>query len=122
MLFNSYVFLFLFLPATFLIFFLLGKFGFYRVAIASLVLGSLFFYAWWDPRYLWLIASSMLFNYGVGIRLSSLAEKNKASKPVLIFGIAANLALLGYYKYTNFFVENLNTISGSTFHLQTIVL
>jgi len=120
-LFNSYVFLFLFLPITLFFFFQLGKRGFYRAAIGSVVLASFFFYGWWDPRYLWLIGGSMLFNYAAGVRLS-LGTKSFKAKTVLSLSVAANLALLGYYKYANFFVENLNTLSGTSFHLQKIIL
>ncbi len=121
MLFNSYVFIFLFLPMSLLVFFQLGKRGYYRAAIGSVVLFSFFFYGWWDPRYLWLIAGSMIFNYAAGVRLS-LGAKSFKAKTVLTLSVAVNLALLGYYKYANFFVENLNTLSGTSFHLQQIIL
>jgi D-alanyl-lipoteichoic acid acyltransferase DltB (MBOAT superfamily) len=70
MLFNSYVFLFAFLPITWALFFLIGGRGHHRAAIAWLVGASLFFYGWWNPAYLGLILFSMIINYGVGARLS----------------------------------------------------
>jgi alginate O-acetyltransferase complex protein AlgI len=116
-LFNSYAFIFLFLPITLLGFHLIGGRGHHRIAIAWLVAASLFFYGWWNPAYLGLILGSMLFNYAVGVSLSG-----NPNRGVLGLGIAANLGLLGYYKYANFFVDNLNAFVGSSFHLETILL
>jgi alginate O-acetyltransferase complex protein AlgI len=116
-LFNSYAFIFLFLPITLLGFHLIGGRGHHRIAIAWLVAASLFFYGWWNPAYLGLILGSMLFNYAVGVSLSG-----NPNRGVLALGIAANLGLLGYYKYANFFIDNLNAFVGSGFHLETIIL
>jgi len=117
MLFNSYVFIFAFLPLTLAGFHLIGRHGHRKASIAWLVAASLFFYGWWNPAYLGLILASMLFNYGIGVSLGKHPKRG-----VLVFGVAANLALLGYYKYANFFVENINTISGSHFTLEKIIL
>ena len=65
MLFNSVEFLFLFLPVLLIVFFQLAKHS-YRFAAAWLTLGSLFFYAWWNPAYVALLLASILFNYLVG--------------------------------------------------------
>lgn len=123
MLFNSYIFIFVFLPITLLGFHLIGSQGRHRVAMAWLVAASLFFYGWWNPAYLGLIMGSMLFNYAVGVALSSRAGKMPPpNKAILLAGIAANIALLAYYKYTNFFVDNLNSFAGTNFILETIIL
>ncbi|WP_069472773.1 MBOAT family O-acyltransferase [Candidatus Marithrix sp. Canyon 246] len=130
MLFNSYEFIFLFLPITLLVFFSIGGRGHHRIAIAWLVGASLFFYGWWNPAYLGLILASILFNYATGVALLSqpstslrFASLRFASRGIiLLFGICVNLFLLGYFKYANFFVDNLNSLSGSTFHLETIIL
>ena len=121
MLFNSYQFIFLFLPITLLGFHLLGKEGYNRTAIAWLVGASLFFYGWWNPAYLALILFSIVFNYGVGVSLGH-APNSPQKKPVLFFGVASNLGLLGYYKYANFFVENINAITGAEIVLDQIIL
>jgi alginate O-acetyltransferase complex protein AlgI len=121
MLFNSYEFILAFLPITLLVYFWLGRHGTGRMAIAWLVAASLFFYGWWNAAYLLLIVFSMLFNYGVGLGLSSHSTKI-ARKPMLVFGIAMNLGLLGYYKYANFFVANLNAVADTNIHLETIIL
>jgi len=119
-LFNSYIFIFLFLPITLAGFYLIGGRGHHRVAISWLVACSLFFYGWWNPAYLGLILASILFNYAMGMVVSSQATDHR--KLMLTLGVAANLGLLGYYKYANFFVDNFNLAAGSSFHLETIIL
>jgi D-alanyl-lipoteichoic acid acyltransferase DltB (MBOAT superfamily) len=118
-LFNSYIFIFLFLPVTLIGFFMMGKRQHYRAAIAWLVLCSLFFYGWWNPAYLGLISVSIVFNYWMGRVLSGEGTRRKI---VLVAGVAVNLGLLGYFKYANFFVDTLNLAAGTDFHLATIVL
>ena len=109
MLFNSYEFIFLFLPFTFFIYFYLNKKRLTEVAKGFLVLSSLFFYSWWNVVYLPLILGSMVFNYCFGVELNK--ENSKISKKfILILGIVANLMLLGYFKYSDFFISNLNFI------------
>ncbi len=120
MLFNSYIFLFVFLPVTLVGFYLIGGRGHHRVAISWLVAASLFFYGWWNPAYLGLILASMLFNYAMGVALGG-RDPGKA-RGLLWFGVAANLGLIGYFKYANFFVDNINWSLGSSFHLETVIL
>lgn len=122
MLFNSFEYIFFFLPIVALIFFLIGGKGHHRIAIAWLVAASIFFYSWWNPAYTSLILVSMLFNYATGVYLSSEKLSRTLKNIVLLFGIGANLALLGYYKYSNFFVDNINQSFGTSYHLETIIL
>lgn len=129
MLFNSYEFIFFFLPITFYIYFLLNKKGLYSYSRIFLVFSSLFFYSWWNVIYLPLILSSIFFNYIIGTTLSKSHEKNKTGlnknftkKSILIFGVFCNLLLLAYFKYTDFFLENFNGIFGSNIPLQHIIL
>lgn len=103
MLFNSYEFLLLFLPITFFVYFYLNSKKQIVISKIFLVLASLFFYSWWNPIYLPLILASMIFNFFVGQKLSK-----KSTKNMLIFGIVGNVGLLGYFKYTDFFIENFN--------------
>jgi alginate O-acetyltransferase complex protein AlgI len=117
MLFNSPLFLFLFLPIALLGFHLVGKQGNPRNSIAWLVGASLFFYGWWNPAYLGLILFSILFNYGIGMQLYS-----QQSWSLLIFGIAGNLSLISYYKYANFFIESFNSILGTEVVVHGIIL
>lgn len=121
MLFNSYEFIFAFLPITLLLYFGLGRFGWYRAALAALVGASLFFYAWWNPAYLGLIVASMLFNYGVGAVLGG-NQAHRLRRLLLIIGISANLALLGWFKYVNFLVDNVNAVTGAGLELAPIAL
>ena len=117
MLFNSHEFIFIFLPITYLIYFYLNK---KRLTVASkgfLVASSLFFYSWWNIIYLPLILSSIAFNYTVASVLGK-----KPNKIVLSFGVIANLALLGYFKYTNFFIENINAVFDSPLPLINLAL
>ncbi len=119
MLFNSYLFLFAFLPLTLIGFYGLGKSSNKQAAIVWLVLASLFFYGWWSPAYLILILASMLFNYAVGI---CLARSVIYRKMTCTLGVIANLSLLAYYKYANFFVDNLNALTGSDIVLTKVIL
>lgn len=123
MLFNSYEFIFAFLPLVFVIYFYLMHKRLVVGAKAFLVFASLFFYSWWNILYLPIILSSVLFNYVIGNILST-KEFNKSfsKKSVLIFGILVNLSLLGYFKYADFFIDNFNIISGSSINLLHLAL
>ncbi|MEC4748358.1 MBOAT family protein [Methylomicrobium sp. Wu6] len=123
MLFNSYIFLFLFLPIAAIGFFQLGK---YSRTLAGLWLFavSVFFYGWWNPAYVGLLLGSIVFNYGVGVALARehVGARVERAKWILWIGVAANLCLLGYYKYANFFIENINLAMGINWQPETIVL
>jgi D-alanyl-lipoteichoic acid acyltransferase DltB (MBOAT superfamily) len=87
------------------------------------VLASLFFYSWWNIAYLPIILVSMLLNYVVGISLSKDNEHTKVSKKSLLaFGIVANIALLGYFKYADFLIENVNLATNSHIPLLHLAL
>jgi len=125
LLFNSYIFIFFFLPVTFFIYFYLNKKRLTEASKAFLVFASLFFYAWWNISYLPLILISMLFNYTLGRELSGhhkRSHKEVSRKVLLGVGIAANLALLGYFKYADFFLENINMLFKSNFPLLHLAL
>ena len=117
MLFNSYIFIFAFLPATFALYFYLNSRGNHTGAKAFLILASLFFYGWWNPIYLPLILSSIVFNYFVGQQLNK-----SPNKPILTLGIIANLSLLGYFKYSDFFIQNINTLTQTQIPLLHLAL
>lgn len=120
MLFNSYEFIFLFLPLTLLIYYFVGERGGHKIAMVWLVSVSLFFYGWWNPAYLGLILGSMLFNYAFVLFLNNSEKVQK--KFYLLVGIAINIGLLSYFKYANFFVDNLNYVFSSNIHLESIIL
>ena len=116
MLFNSIEFIFFFLPITFVIYFVLNKKN-HRHAQVFLVSASLFFYSWWHVIYLPLIVGSMAFNFWVSQRF-----RQGAKKSLLVWGVTANLGLLGYFKYSDFFIENLNWALGSQIDLLNLAL
>jgi len=121
LLFNSYEFIFAFLPITFFVYFYLLHKRLVTGAKGFLVFASLFFYSWWNVIYLPLILCSMLFNYVIGTSLGKDSEHKKVSKrQLLTIGIIGNVSLLGYFKYADFFIDNFNLFSGSNvelFHL-----
>ncbi len=122
MLFNSPEFIFLFLPITLVIFFSFGKYGYHKLAIASLVIASLFFYAWWNPKYLLLLLVSIGFNFFIGHILNQNLRSLATKKALLTLGVTINLIFIGYFKYANFFVSSVTDILGINFNLQNIIL
>ena len=125
MLFNSYEFIFLFLPVSLAVYFLLNKKRLTVGANAWLLFSSLFFYSWWNVSYLPLILGSILFNYTIGGLLMDSDELKKrvvSKKSILVFGLAANILFLGYFKYMDFFINNINGLSSAQLPLLHIVL
>ncbi len=123
MLFNSYSFIFLFLPIVWLVYFRLARIG-HKFAAAWLAAASLFFYGWWNPAYIGLLLGSVMFNYAFGVWIAKAGVRHDVSggKRLLITAITANLLLLGYYKYANFFLGNINAVAGSHLSLGNIIL
>jgi alginate O-acetyltransferase complex protein AlgI len=117
MLFNSPLFIFLFLPVSVFVYSRLALLDDRRPGFAWLVLVSLTFYSWWNPEYLLLIIGSVCFNYSLGAALAKHPQKR-----TLVFGVTANLLLLGYYKYAHFFVANLNAVLGTGYNFSEIIL
>lgn len=112
MLFNSYPFILLFLPVTLAVFLLLRSRGKIAWTFNWLVLASLFFYGWGKWSNLYLIGGSLVFNYLVGTQLGRMEAGQRKTRWFMGLGIAANLAFLGYYKYADFFVGNVNAVFG----------
>ena len=123
MLFNSYIFIFLFLPLCLGGFYLFTHRGKSVPARLWLTGFSLWFYGYFNPSYLLIMICSILFNYVVfkGMELAG-RKSPKCCRPVMIFGVAANLAVLFYFKYYDFFVENVNAVFGTSFVLKGILL
>ena len=117
MLFNSYEFILLYLPITLILYYQLAKRISNSAAKSFLIFASLCFYSYWDINNLPILLASILVNYLFG----NLLSKNR-SKAILIAGIAFNLLFLGYFKYTDFVLQNLNALAGTSFELQSIVL
>ena len=146
MLFNSYGFIFLFLPVVLLGFFRLARIH-HAYSAAWLAASSLFFYGYWNPAYVGLLLISIVCNYafgmwigkagygmrdtgygmrdaGYGIRDTGYKSgaRRVSKKQMLTLAIAANLLLLGYYKYANFFLSSIDTVTGSTWQIGDIML
>src|SRR3977135_4466895 len=117
MLFSSYAFLFQFLPATVLAFAAARRHS-PRSGIMVLAGASLFFYGAWRPVYLLLFVASIAVNFGLGLRM----EDRLGRRSTGTFGVALNLALLCYFKYTNFIFDGLNTLTGAPLPFVNIVL
>ena len=122
MLFNSYVFIFLFLPPTLLGFYLIGRSGSQTALCVWLITASLIFYSWWNPPYVALLIASVLFNFALGALITKTADQPARSKAILTFGIFCNVALLGYYKYAGFLVNIFNEITLKHLDLGRIFL
>ena len=106
MLFHSLIYLLLFLPSIFIIYFLLRKFSNNDGKIL-LIFSGLIFYGWWNIKFTPLIIFSVLFNYFLSKKIAITEEKNK-KKIILLSGIFCNVIYLGIFKYTDFVIENLN--------------
>ena len=120
MLFTSFEFVFLFVPAT-LVGFMLLRGANYAASVLWLVTASLFFYAFWNAAYLWLLVPSIVVNFFLGRWLNG-HPAGLQKKLLLAAGIAANLGVLLYFKYAGFLVANLDLLLGSTYSLGAIVL
>lgn len=122
MLFNSYIFIFLFLPITLVIFFLISRFRLTKLALLWLTITSLFFYAYWNPPYLILMLLSIVFNHRIGRLIEEAPLQSKQAQFLLWTGIVINIALIGYYKYTNFFLASVNSLIDSNFFVPNLIL
>lgn len=121
MLFNSYEYIFVFLPAALLVYFLLNSQRWYTAAKIWLITASLFFYGWWNIAYLPLIAASIITNYLIGKGFGS----NRwpfSRRSLLIGGLIFNIGLLGYFKYADFFIANLNLVFSGGIPLPHLLL
>lgn len=119
MLFNSSVFIFVLLPIALIGWYVINHFKFYKSANAFLAAVSLWFYGYFNPVYLILILGSILVNYSISFLMDKFP---KNTKKLLIAGLVFNIGLLGYFKYYDFFIENINFIFRSDFNLKHILL
>ncbi|RAS52424.1 D-alanyl-lipoteichoic acid acyltransferase DltB (MBOAT superfamily) [Vibrio diazotrophicus] len=125
MLFNTPQFIFAFLPIVFIVYFILNNINYAVVAKAWLVISSLFFYSYWNENYLVLFLFSLLANYSFGSLLNNnrnSRHNKKYRKSILFAGVLFNITLLGYYKYFNFIIENINELSFFNIYEESIIL
>jgi len=119
MLFSTYEFALFFLPFTLIVYFLLGKWSTSRVQHVFLVGMSLYFYAYFKWAYLYIILSSIFVNYAIATLMQRHGEYRRV---LLLLGIFFNVGLLGYFKYTDFLIENINYLTGAHIGLRHILL
>ena len=117
MLFSSLSFLYYFLPCVLILYF----FAPMRLKNSVLLLSSLFFYAWGEPRYVFLMLLAILSGYGFGLLIHRYRGKPPA-KLFLILSLLFSTAMLGFFKYADFFITNLNAVAGLSLPLLKIAL
>lgn len=122
MLFNSYAFIFAFLPVTITGFFILRRVSNTSLTLGWLTLCSLFFYGWWKWEFLALILTSIAVNLAFAKLLLVEGRPQQLRKALLIVGITFNLSLLGFFKYADFFITNVNALTSSSLSLLNVLL
>ena len=125
MLFNSYEFIFAFLPVSFFGYFYLNHKRLTTASKSWLVFASLFFYSWWNIVYLPLILTSVFFNYAIAsaiVEYDELKKKYFSKKSLLQIGLVFNIGLLAYFKYADFFISNTNSLVNTDIGLLHLAL
>ena len=115
MVFSSLTFLFIFLPVTLLLYYIVPM----RARNYVLLFASLVFYAWGEPVYVLLMLYSILLNYGMGRLMDSVP---RAKKEILAFTVIMNLLILGFFKYYGFLMENINAVFHLDLPIRTLAL
>ena len=120
MLFNSYEFIFVFLPLCIIGYFALNKVN-YVLGEYLLIIASFYFYAYFNPSYFYIILFSIVGNYGLTYMMRTW-DSIVCRKMFLLSGIVANVGILFYYKYMGFFVENINLVFRTEFEIVKLLL
>ncbi|MCR2044781.1 MBOAT family O-acyltransferase [Anaerosalibacter massiliensis] len=118
MLFSSVVFLFLFLPAVIFCYYIPGK----KLKNTVLLIFSLFFYAYGEPKYLLVMLFSIVVNYILGLFVDKYREDRRKVTLILSLAIIINILIIGYYKYFNFLIRNINTVFKTSISIRDIVM
>ncbi len=120
MVFSSILFIFFFLPAVLLVYFIVPL----KLRHFVLLFFSLLFYAWGEPIYIFIMLFSTIFDYVNGLLIERFYSKDNhnAAKTVMVCSVIVNLGILAFFKYNNFFIENINTWTGSNLPLADIAL
>jgi alginate O-acetyltransferase complex protein AlgI len=124
MLFNSYGFIFVYLPAVLGGFFLIAQTS-HRLAALWLGAASLFFYGWWNAQFVLLLLASIVFNYAMGYAIGHARVGKGVSRNsfrLLVAAVSGNLLILAYFKYANFFISTAHQLTGVQWGLTGIVL
>ena len=111
MVFSSTVFLLIFLPLVAMLYYICPR----RARNVVLLVASLLFYGWGEPKYVGIMLFSTVFDYCNGLAIDALRRKQKprGAKAVLILSITGNLAILAFFKYTDFAIDNINALLGT---------
>ena len=117
MLFSSIPFLYYFLPAVLILYYIAPK----KLKNTVILLSSLFFYAWGEPKYVILMVVSIAIGYILGLLIEKYRGK-KASKVFLALSVLFSIGALGYFKYADFFINNFNAVTGLSVPLLRIAL
>ncbi len=116
MLFSSIPFLYYFLPVVLILYFIVPN----KLKNSVLLITSLVFYGWGEPKYVILMIASILIGYVSGLLIEAFSQKT--AKVILALSVAINLGFLGYFKYADFFIENFNSATGLSVPLLRIAL
>lgn len=118
MLFSSIPFLFYFLPFALVLYAVTPK----RLKNAVLVLESVIFYAWGEPKYILLMVTTVFAGYGFGLLMEYRKKKGQGSLAVFVLSVICVLASLGYFKYTGFILESVNKVAKTAITIPKIAL
>lgn len=118
MVFSSLTFLYIFLPIVLILYYLVPD----RFRNFFILISGLFFYAWGEPIYVFVMIASTLIDYFAGLVIFRFGHKQHIRKLALLVSVVMNLSLLGFFKYSNFIVENINAVFGTQFGAPTTLL
>ena len=117
MLFSSIPFLYYFLPSVLILYFVVPQ----KLKNTILLVSSLIFYGWGEPKYVILMVASIIIGYVSGLLIEATNKKSK-KRAIMIINVAVNICFLGFFKYSNFFIENFNALTGLSIKLLNIAL
>lgn len=112
MLFHSYQFIFGFLPICFLVFVMAVHRWGWQSGVVTLGIASIIFYGQWSIELAVLLCASIFANYGIALLIAKFRDRKPLGSTIFLSGICANLCFLGYFKYTNFFIDNINAVGS----------
>lgn len=126
MVFSSSTFLLLFMPITVVVYYLVGGLITKNIKVKNLILlaASLLFYAWGEPVYILLMLISIVFNYVIGLDIDAAKQDDRTAeaKAKFVIAIVFNIAVLGFFKYFGFFVQNINSLFGANLRVPELAL
>ena len=116
--FSNIIFLYYFLPCFFLVYYLVPD----SFKNFVLLLGSILFYAWGEPRFVFFMILVIIIDFFSALWMERLRNKPDTVKAILVFSLFINIALLGYFKYVSFFLESIRNITKLDVPILTVAL